>query len=108
MNNLRSILPSFPVYQYMEEGFEADDVIFQCAAEAHKFGSEMTIISNDSDLLQIVQRFPNTIQFDPKKNILMEAPHDYNIAVYKALAGDSTDNFRGKRYWESDTEKMGC
>lgn len=95
MDNLREILPSLPIYQYMEQGFEADDIIFKCALEANKFGSEITIISNDSDLLQIVQRFPNVKQFDPKKNKLMEAPIDYSISVFKALAGDMTDNIPG-------------
>ena len=95
MNNLRDIMPSLPVYQYIEEGFEADDIIFQCASEANKYGSEIIIISNDTDMLQIVQRYPNIRQFNPKKNIFMEAPHNYNIAVFKALAGDSTDHVLG-------------
>jgi len=95
MDNLREILPSLPIYQYMKQGFEADDIIFKAASEAYKFGSDITILSNDSDLLQVVQRFPNVVQFDPKKNIPMSAPQDYNIAVFKALSGDSTDHIPG-------------
>ena len=95
MDRLREVLPSLPVYQYMEGGFEADDIIFQCSSEAYESGSEIIVISNDSDLLQIVQRFPNVKQFDPKKNVFMKAPTDYNIAVFKALAGDPTDHIPG-------------
>jgi len=95
MENLRKIIPHLPIYQFTKEGYEADDILFWCASNAHKFGSEITIISNDSDLLQIVQKFPGVQQFDPKKNIFMTAPNNYNIAVFKALAGDLTDNISG-------------
>lgn len=95
MNNLRKVLPFLPVYQFMKEGFEADDIIFHCASEAHKYGSEIVIISNDTDLLQVAQRFPWVTQFDPKKNKLMDPPKDYSISVFKALAGDSTDKVVG-------------
>lgn len=95
MSNLRKIISFLPIYQFTKEGYEADDILFWAAANAHKFGSEMIIISNDSDLLQIVQRFPTAKQFDPKKNVFMSAPTTYNVAVFKALAGDITDNIPG-------------
>lgn len=95
MGNLRKIISFLPIYQFTKEGYEADDILFWVAINAHKFGSEITIISNDSDLLQIVQRFPTAKQFDPKKNVFMSAPTTYNVAVFKALAGDTTDNIPG-------------
>jgi len=92
IDNLREIIPSLPVYQYYQDGFEADDIIYYVASKMENV--EMIIVSNDQDLQQIAQRFNATI-WDPKKNVDVEVPSDYDITVKKALVGDSSDNIPG-------------
>lgn len=93
MDNLRELLPSLPIYQYYQDGFEADDIIYYIASKMDE-NVEMVVVSNDQDLQQIAQRFNATI-WNPKKNEDVNVPSDYDITVKKALVGDSSDNIPG-------------
>lgn len=74
---------------------EADDLLY-AYAKAHHNATEITIISGDRDLLQIVQRGYAKSQWDPIKKRYIEVP-EYDIVTYKALVGDSSDNIAGVR-----------
>lgn len=53
---------------------------------------DLTILTNDSDYLQLLQRKYNKIQiYNPIKKDFMKNP-GYNYIVWKCLAGDKTDN----------------
>lgn len=92
IDNLRDMLPSLPIYQHYQDGFEADDIIYYVASKMEDV--EMIIVSNDQDLQQIAQRFNATI-WNPKKNEAVEVPMDYDITVKKAFVGDTSDNIPG-------------
>ncbi|MBT5308568.1 MAG: DNA polymerase I, partial [Rhodospirillaceae bacterium] len=82
-------------------GFEADDLIATYAAMAKKEGAEVTVVSSDKDLMQLVD--DKVTMFDAMKNReigpdqVMEkfgVGPDRVIEV-QALAGDSSDNVPG-------------
>ena len=83
------------------EGFEADDLIATYARQARERGAEVTIVSSDKDLMQLVDE--TTVLFDAMKN--REIGPDQVVEKFgvppekvidvQALAGDSTDNVPG-------------
>ncbi|MGQ9368448.1 DNA polymerase I [Azospirillum sp. A39] len=83
------------------EGYEADDLIATYARLARAAGREVTIVSSDKDLMQLVG--PGVRMLDPIKNKpigpdeVVEkfgVPPDKVVDV-QALAGDSVDNVPG-------------
>ena len=83
------------------QGFEADDLIATYTKEAVNEGAEVTIVSSDKDLMQLVS--DRVTMFDSFKNrrIGPEQVHE-KFGVYpekvvdvQSLAGDSTDNVPG-------------
>ena len=83
------------------ENYEADDIIATYAAQAVEAGAEVTIVSSDKDLMQLVN--PHVRLYDPMKNKPISFPEvaekfgvtpDKVIDV-QALAGDSSDNVPG-------------
>ncbi|MEZ5833452.1 MAG: DNA polymerase I [Dongiaceae bacterium] len=82
-------------------GYEADDLIATYAVQAKKAGADVTIVSSDKDLMQLVN--DKVRMLDPIKNKPISYPEvqekfgvtpDKVIDV-QALAGDSTDNVPG-------------
>ncbi len=82
-------------------GFEADDIIATYARLAKEAGADVTIVSSDKDLMQLVN--DNVRLYDPMKNRPIsydEVKEKFGVAPDKvidiqALAGDSTDNVPG-------------
>ena len=83
------------------EGYEADDLIATYAAQALSEGIEVTIVSGDKDLMQLIR--PGVEFYDPMKDKFF-SPEDVKekFGVYpdkvvdvQALSGDSTDNVPG-------------
>ena len=82
-------------------GFEADDLIATYARLAVKAGAEVTIVSSDKDLMQLVG--DRVLMRDPMKNRDIgpaEVVERFGVGPDKvvdvqALAGDSTDNVPG-------------
>ncbi|HEX6119456.1 MAG TPA: DNA polymerase I, partial [Dongiaceae bacterium] len=82
-------------------GYEADDIIATYSRLAKEAGAEVTIVSSDKDLMQLVN--DKVRMFDPMKNKPISYPEvmeKFGVAPDKvidiqALAGDSTDNVPG-------------
>src|SRR5688572_3642493 len=98
---IRDAVKAFNVACLEQDGYEADDLIATYAVQAAKAGADVTIISSDKDLMQLVQ--PGITMFDTMKNKRIGAdevmekfgvPPDKVIDV-QALAGDSVDNVPG-------------
>jgi 5'-3' exonuclease len=80
----------FPVSVVQHIDFEADDVIYNLIRNASR-AVEFTVVSSDSDFIQLLQEFPNVKLYNPITKKFVEAPsHDY--ILWKALRGDSSDN----------------
>jgi DNA polymerase-1 len=85
------------------EGFEADDLIASYAAAAVEAGDEVTIVSSDKDLMQLVR--DHVRMLDPMKNRKIgpdEVIEKFGVRPDKvvdvqALCGDSVDNVPGIR-----------
>ncbi|MEO5336646.1 MAG: DNA polymerase I [Magnetospirillum sp. WYHS-4] len=83
------------------EGFEADDLIATYARLARGQGAEVTIVSSDKDLMQLVG--PGVTLLDAMKNKIVgpaEVAEKFGVGPDKvievqALAGDSSDNVPG-------------
>ncbi|WP_340116532.1 DNA polymerase I [Pelagibius sp. 7325] len=83
------------------EGYEADDLIATYARQAKAAGAEVTIVSSDKDLMQLVDG--GITMLDPIKerkigrNEVVEkfGVQPEKVVDVQALAGDSTDNVPG-------------
>ncbi|NIA68034.1 DNA polymerase I [Pelagibius litoralis] len=83
------------------EGYEADDLIATYARQAKEAGIEVTVVSSDKDLMQLVDG--GIAMLDPMKDKTIgpdEVMEKFGVAPEKvidvqALAGDSTDNVPG-------------
>ena len=83
------------------EGYEADDIIATLARRAVEAGGDVTIISSDKDLMQLVGN--GVVMFDAMKNRRIDrdeviekfgVPPEKVVDV-QSLAGDSVDNVPG-------------
>lgn len=83
------------------EGFEADDIIATYARQAEAVGADVTIVSSDKDLMQLVTA--NVHMYDAMKDKQIGIPdviEKWGVPPEKmidlqALTGDSTDNVPG-------------
>ncbi len=98
---VRDAVRAFNVACIEKRGYEADDIIATYAFEALDAGAEVTIVSSDKDLMQLVR--PGIRMYDTMKNkVIGEAevlerfgvPPEKVVEV-QALIGDSTDNVPG-------------
>ena len=87
------------------EGVEADDFIASLVAREGAAGRACTVVSTDSDFIQLVDgrttlyvpRGKNSVLFDCRRvrERFQIAPGEY--VLYKALVGDKSDNIEGVR-----------
>ena len=98
---IRDATRAFNVACIEKEGFEADDLIATYTAQAVEAGGDVTIVSSDKDMMQLVQ--PGVIMVDTMKNKRVgpdQVKERFGLGPDKvidiqALAGDSSDNVPG-------------
>ncbi len=98
---IRDAVKAFNVPCIEQLGFEADDLIATYAMQAVAAGGDVTIVSSDKDLMQLVR--PGIGMLDTMKNRTIgpdEVREKFGVTPDKvvdvqALAGDSTDNVPG-------------
>ncbi|HXV23606.1 MAG TPA: DNA polymerase I [Alphaproteobacteria bacterium] len=98
---VREAARAFNVPVVEMEGFEADDIIATYASAAAERGDEVTIVSSDKDLMQLVGDCIRML--DPMKNRIIgpdEVKEKFGVGPDKvvdvqALIGDSVDNVPG-------------
>jgi len=96
------LLTSFQIPTFKMDGFESDDLIGTLATKLSK-DAEVKILSADLDFLQLVSDHINLLKFNGKIPILYgpaETKARYGIEPsqiidYKAIIGDSSDNYKG-------------
>jgi DNA polymerase-1 len=98
---IREAVKAFNIACIEQDGYEADDLIATYARETLAAGGDVTIVSSDKDLMQLVG--PGVSMLDTMKNRTIGpdevrerfgVPPDKVIDV-QALAGDSIDNVPG-------------
>jgi DNA polymerase-1 len=98
---IRAAVKAFNIASIEQEGYEADDLIATYARQAVSAGGDVTIVSSDKDLMQLVQ--PGVIMLDTMKGKTIgreEVIEKFGlepacVVDIQALAGDSTDNVPG-------------
>ncbi len=98
---IRDAVRAFNVACLEQLGYEADDLIATYAKHVVDQGGDVTIVSSDKDLMQLVR--PGVVMWDGMKNKKIgrdEVFEKFGVAPEKvidvqALAGDSTDNVPG-------------
>jgi DNA polymerase I len=98
---IRDAVAAFNIASIEQDGFEADDLIATYVRDVVAAGGDVTIISSDKDLMQLIQ--PGVVMFDGMKNKRLgpdEVFEKFGVAPNKvidvqALAGDSVDNVPG-------------
>lgn len=94
LDNCRKMTQEIAIPVLFTDGAEADDVLFSLAKILKNKGYEVTVISSDRDMIQIVQKGYAAAQWDPVKKTFVQIP-EYDIVDYKSLVGDSSDNIPG-------------
>ncbi|GBE43885.1 DNA polymerase I [bacterium BMS3Bbin10] len=98
---IRDATRAFNVACIEQEGFEADDLIATYARQAVEAGGDVTIVSSDKDLMQLVR--PGVVMVDTMKNKRI-GPEEVaarfglgpdKVVEIQALAGDPSDNIPG-------------
>ena len=98
---VREATRAFGVPAIEKPGFEADDLIACYAYTARQLGMQVTIVSSDKDLMQLVG--DGIEMLDPIKQKPIREPEVLErfgvtpdkVVFVQALAGDSTDNVPG-------------
>ncbi|MCD7867428.1 MAG: DNA polymerase I, partial [Clostridiales bacterium] len=104
---IREVLASMGVYGMSLEGYEADDLLGTVARRSEERGMDVTILSGDRDLLQLVTdkvmvRLPKTSggrttveNYHTRQVVEKYQITPSQIVDLKALMGDSSDNIPG-------------
>jgi len=98
---IREAVRAFDLACIEKEGFEADDLIATYTRQAVAAGGDVTIVSSDKDLMQLVG--PGVILYDQMKDKRLGAEEvKEKFGVYpekmidlQALVGDTSDNVPG-------------
>ena len=98
---IRDAVKAFNVACIEEDGFEADDLIATYATEIADAGGNVTIVSSDKDLMQLIR--PGIDMLDTMKNRRFGPDEVFEkfgvgpdrVIDVQSLAGDSVDNVPG-------------
>ncbi|MCX6793565.1 MAG: DNA polymerase I, partial [Candidatus Gottesmanbacteria bacterium] len=104
---VHALVSGFGIPIFEQDGFEADDVIGTIAKHAKKDGiDQVIIVTGDRDILQLVED-EKILVWMPTKGLSQAKLYDEKavqermgvapdkIPDFKALAGDSSDNYPG-------------
>lgn len=83
----------FPFSVVRHPDFEADDLVYNLIKNGSS-AIEWTVVSSDTDFIQLLQQFPNVRVYNPIAKKHVEAP-DHDYVTWKALRGDGSDNVPG-------------
>lgn len=88
------LLTLLPVNVLVHPEHEADDLIYNLLLKSEPNSSQWTIVSSDSDFIQLLDSFSHVQLYNPIKKEFVEKP-EYDYITWKALRGDPSDNIKG-------------
>jgi DNA polymerase-1 len=101
----KNVLETFNIPVYEKAGFEADDLIGTLAKSLQKKVDEIVIVTGDKDIMQLinsqvrvympVRGLSKAKTYDTKEVEKKLKVSPEQIVDYKALVGDSSDNYSG-------------
>ena len=99
------LIDSFGIHHVSDPKYEADDLICAYAKSAEKKGTKVTIVSGDRDLFQLASEnvtivvphkgYQQAEYLDPDGVVEKLGVRPDQVASYKGLCGDSSDNLPG-------------
>ncbi len=107
ITRIRQVIDAFAMPVFEVPGFEADDVVGTLARQAKEQGTPVCVVSLDTDLLQLVEPGIEVMLYRPYMKAQPAASYDEaavveryglrpeQIADYKGLKGDTSDNIPG-------------
>ena len=87
------VIECLPFETVRHPHLECDDTIATLAYVHASKGDECTVVSSDSDFIQLLNTV-NISLYNPVKKKFIDKP-EYDYVVWKALRGDMTDNIKG-------------
>lgn len=91
---VRMLSYMLPITVVQHRDFEADDLIYNLVRRSSS-AIEFTVVSTDTDFIQMLQEFGNVKLYNPITKAYVEPPADYDYVTWKALRGDGSDNIPG-------------
>ena len=97
------LITSLNILTLVQPGYEADDIIGTLAKQAEAQDIETFILSGDLDFLQLISDKVHLAKFNGKEPLMFDRTMTHEklgiypeqIVDYKAIAGDSSDNYKG-------------
>jgi DNA polymerase-1 len=107
MDRIRQIVETMSIPIFEQEGYEADDLLGTLARQAGERGIDTLIVTGDSDILQLADahtrvltsrwRFSDTVIYDEEGVQQKYGLAPSQLADYKGMMGDKSDNIPGVR-----------
>lgn len=85
---------SIPCKFLYHKDIEGDDMVYYAVKNIIPRDCDVTIISSDTDYIQILSELENVKLWTPVKQHYREAT-DYDYVSWKSMVGDSADNIKG-------------
>ena len=107
LGRVREVVTAFHIPVFEVDGYEADDVLGTLSAQASDRGIDTVIVTGDADIMQLVSphvkvyyprpggSFSDAILYDSEAVVQKYAVKPEQIADFKALKGDPSDNIPG-------------
>jgi DNA polymerase-1 len=84
---------NFPISVVRHPHFECDDTVYNLIKRSQS-GINWTVVSNDTDFIQLLNEFDNVKIWNPMKKGFVEGT-EYDYVTWKSLRGDDADNIPG-------------
>ena len=107
MSRIEQMVEALSIPVYVAERYEADDVLGTLARQAESQGTDVLIVTGDSDTFQLVsehtrvlisrRQFSDTTVYDEQAVRERYGLEPEQLVDYKALVGDTSDNIPGVR-----------
>jgi 5'-3' exonuclease len=91
---VRMLTDYFPVSVVRHHTSECDDTIYNLINRSST-AVPWTVVSNDTDFIQLLQKFNHVKIWNPIKKEYAEAPAEYDYVTWKSIRGDGSDNIPG-------------
>jgi len=108
-HRVRQLVEAFNMPIYEVEGYEADDILGTLSRQASAQGIDTIIVTGDMDTMQLVsprvrvltprpgRSFSDTVNYDENRVVERYGISPHQVADFKGLVGDASDNIAGVR-----------
>lgn len=86
----------FPAISMYHPNYECDDIVLHIIENIHPT-DDVLIMSSDTDFIQILNDYPDTVRLYNPVSSSYRQNTDYDYVSWKAMVGDKSDNIPGVR-----------